>query len=284
MNEAMPQDENMDGFQNLQFLCMSRCLLTGRIPIWLSKLTYLKILMLFNNQFTGPMPGWINSLNHLFYLDVSNNSLTGKIPMTLMEIPMLKSDKTVICLDPSPVDLLIYLIPSSLQYRMGCAWPILLNLGENKFTDVIPREIGHLKALLFLNLSSNYIYGEIPQSISNLTDLQGLDLSNNHLTGAIPSELENLHFLSQFNISNNDLEGPIPETGQLSTFQSSSFDGNPKLCGSMLINHCSSVEIAPIYIISEKQCSNKMFFAIGFGLFFGVGVLYDRLVLVRYFG
>jgi hypothetical protein len=95
--------------------------------------------MLFNNQLTGPMPGWINSLNHLFYLDVSNNSLTGKIPMTLMEIPMLKSDKTVICLDPSPVDLLIYLIPSSLQYHMGCAWPGLLNLGENKFTGVMPR-------------------------------------------------------------------------------------------------------------------------------------------------
>ncbi|KAF7078220.1 hypothetical protein CFC21_082694 [Triticum aestivum] len=283
MNEAMPQDETIDGFQNLQFLSMQQCSFTGRIPTWLSKLTSLKILVLSNNQLTGPMPSWNNSINHLFHLDVSNNSLSGEIPIALMEMAMLKSDKPAIYLDPNLPDLPIYMNPS-LQYRMGSSWPKVLNLGKNKFTGVIPQEIGHLKALLYLNLSFNNFYGEIPQSICNLRNLQGLDLSNNHLTGAIPVALENLHFLSRFNISNNDLEGPIPAEEQLSTFQASSFDGNPKLCGSVLTNHCSSVEAAPVSIIPAKQCSEKIIFAIAFGVFFGVGVLYDQLVLFRYFG
>ncbi|XP_073357243.1 tyrosine-sulfated glycopeptide receptor 1-like [Aegilops tauschii subsp. strangulata] len=286
MNEAMPQDETIDGFQNLQCLAMEWCSLTGRIPIWLSKLRNLKILVLLSNRLTGPMPRWINSLNHLFRLDISNNSLTGKIPMTLMEMPMLKSDKPAIYLDPSLLDLPIYVDSANgkLQYRMGSAWPKVLNLGNNKFTGVIPQEISHLKALLYLNLSFNNFYGEIPQLIGNLAILQRLDLSNNHLSGEIPAALQILHFLSEFNISNNDLEGPIPTTGQLSTFEASSFNGNPKLCGPMLINHCDSVEAPPISIISAKQCSNKVIFVIAFGLFFGVGVLYDQLVLFRYFG
>ncbi|XP_037445878.1 receptor-like protein 3 [Triticum dicoccoides] len=284
MNEAMPQDETIDGFQNLQLLTMDWCSLTGRVPIWLSKLTNLKILQLQSNRLTGTMPSWINSLNYLFSLDVSNNSLTGTIPITLMEMPMLKSDNAAIYLDPNLVDLPIFYVYPSFQYRMGSDWPKVLKLGKNKLTGTIPQEIGHLKALLCLDLSFNNFYGEIPQSVCNLTNLQILDLSNNHLTGEIPAAFETLHFLSEFNMSNNDLGGPIPTTGQLSTFPTSSFDGNPKLCGSLLIRDCSSAEEAPMYIISAREYSMKVIFAISFGLFFGVGVLYDQLILFRYFG
>ena len=109
-----------------------------------------------------------------------------------------------------------------------------------------------------------------------------LDLSYNNLTGAIPSALERLHFLSKFNISRNDLEGPVPTGGQFSTFPDSSFFGNPKLCSATLMHHCNSTDAAPVSIVSTEEYTNKVIFAMAFGMFFGVGVLYDQMVLFRY--
>jgi hypothetical protein len=126
--------------------------------------------------------------------------------------------------------------------------------------------------------------GDIPQSLCALKNLQVLDFSSNHLTGTIPNTLNDLHFLSKFSISNNDLEGPIPTTGQLSTFPGSSFDGNPKLCGPMIVNHCGSTEAGPVSIVSTKDISTEAIFVMVFGAFLVVGVLYDQIIFVRYFG
>ncbi|XP_015689293.1 receptor-like protein 3 [Oryza brachyantha] len=283
MHEAMPEDETIDGFENLQGLGMNDCALTGKVPSWLSKLKKLKLVLLYNNQLSGPIPTWINNLKSLMYIDISNNSLTGEIPLALMEMPMLKSDKIGDDSDLRAFLMPVYVDPS-LQYRTAIAFPRMLNLGNNKLSGAIPMEIGQLKALLSLNLSFNNLNGEIPQSISNLRNLMRLDLSSNHLTGEIPSALANLHFLSKFNISYNDLEGIVPIGGQFSTFPSSSFAGNPKLCNPMLLHHCNSAEQAPASPISTKQYIDKVVFAIAFGVFFGIGVLYDQIIIFRYFG
>uniref|UniRef100_A0A0E0G1G0 non-specific serine/threonine protein kinase n=1 Tax=Oryza nivara TaxID=4536 RepID=A0A0E0G1G0_ORYNI len=232
-NEAMPQDEAIDGFENILCLAIEDCALSGKIPNWFSKLRNLQILVLHNNQLNGPIPTWTSSLKFLKYVDISNNNLTGEIPAGLMEMAMLKSDKVADNSDP---------IAFPLPYHTATALPKMLNLGNNKFTGAIPMEIGELKALVSLNLSFNNLNSEIPQSMNNLKNLMVLDLSYNHLTGAIPPALMNLHFLSKFNVSYNDLEGPVPIGGQFSTFPSSSFAGNPKLCSPMLLHHCNSAE------------------------------------------
>ncbi|XP_062217200.1 receptor-like protein 3 [Phragmites australis] len=252
----------------------------GNIPHWPSKLRNLREIFLYNNQLTGPIPVWIKSLSLLSVIDISNNRLAGEIPTALMEMPMLQSEKISYQV---VFQLPVYTTPS-LQYRKVNYCPKLLNLGDNELTGVIPPEIGHLKALTALNLSFNNFHGEVPQSIGNLTNLQVLDLSNNHLTGAIPAALENLHFLSDFNISNNDIEGPIPTGGQFSTYPDSSFVGNPKMCGPMLIHHCNSVEAGPAPNVSTELWDGYIVFAVAFGAFVGVGVLYDQMVLSRYFG
>jgi hypothetical protein len=77
--------------------------------------------------------------------------------------------------------------------------------------------------------------------------------------------LNSLNFLSAFNILNNDLEEPTPSGGQFNTFQNSSFDGNPKLCVSVLTHKCGSDSIAP----SSTKRDKKAVFAIAFGVFFG---------------
>ncbi|PWZ39139.1 Receptor-like protein 2 [Zea mays] len=269
LNEAMPDDDRIDGFQKLQVLALNHCSLSGKIPSWLSKLTNLEVLLLYGNQLTGSVPGWINSLKFLFHINLSNNSLVGEIPTALVDMPMLKADKV----EPKAFELPVYKSQQR-QFRMPISFSTTLNLGMNNFIGVIPEEIGQLKALLTLYLSYNDFTGPIPQSICNLTNLESLDLSSNHLTGAIPTALNNLHFLSKFNVSDNDLEGPIPTTGQLSTFPSSSFEGNPKLCGPMLARHCGSAEA----LVSTKQTEDKVLkviFAIAFAAFFGVGVLFS---------
>ncbi|WVZ77857.1 hypothetical protein U9M48_025670 [Paspalum notatum var. saurae] len=277
--EAMPEDETIDGYQNLQLLSIADCSLSGKIPHWLSKLKNLRELFLYNNQLTGPIPDWIGSLNLLFVIDVSNNNLAGEIPKVLMELPILKSEKIA---DGSDQVLLlpVYITPS-LQYHKTDYCPKLLNLGDNEFTGVIPLEIGHLKGLTSLNLSFNNLIGNVPQSLCNLTNLQALDLSNNHLTGEIPAALENLHFLSDFNVSNNDLDGPIPKGGQFSTFPNSSFTGNPKMRSPMFIPHCNSVDVGPAPVVSKQLCGAdcQIVFAVTFGVFTGIGVLYDQIAM-----
>jgi Leucine-rich repeat (LRR) protein len=277
-HETMPDYDTFHGFKNLMGLGLNNCSLYGNLPKWLSKLTQLRALILYNNQLSGPIPAWINSLNFLYYIDISNNSLNGDIPTALMEMPMLES--------LANSNVIIFKLPvymhTFLQYRATSGFPRMLNLGYNKFTGAIPPQIGQLQELLTLNLSFNNLYGKIPQSIGNITNLQLLDLSCNNLTGAIPSTLEKLHFISELNISNNDLEGPIPTGGQFSTFPDSSFVGNPKLCSPVLLHHCSSVDATPAPKISTEHYIDKVIFAIAFGMFFGVGVLYDQMVLYRY--
>ncbi|CAL4889914.1 unnamed protein product [Urochloa decumbens] len=281
--EVMPEDETIDGFQNLQFLSLSDCSLSGKIPLWLSKLKNLEILLLQNNQLTGPVPVWIKSFNSLFYLDISENNLTGEIPADLMEMPMLTTENTTNLLDQRVFVLLIYRGPS-FEYRVATAFPKMLNLGYNSLTGVIPKEIGQLKSVAILNFSSNSLSGEISPQLHSLTNLQVLDLSNNHLTGAIPMGLNNLHFLATFNVSNNDLEGSIPTGGQFTTFTNSSFGGNPKLCGTIVDRPCGSAEAYLVSKISTEKMDRRIAFGIAFSSFFGVGVLYDQIVLSKYFG
>ncbi|KAF7083642.1 hypothetical protein CFC21_087408 [Triticum aestivum] len=265
VNETMPDDDNIAGFENLQVFSVGGCKLFGQIPHWISKLANLQILILSYNQLTDSIPVWIKTLSNLFYLDISNNGLTGGIPTALMEMPMLESKKSEARLDPRVFELPVYKGPS-LQYRVPIALRNVLDLSNNKFTGEIPLEIGQLKALLSLNFSFNNLTGQIPQSTCNLTNLQLLDLSSNNLTGGIPGALNSLHFLSAFNISNNGLEGPIPSGGQFNTFQNSSFIGNPKLCGPTLTHECGSDSIPPS---TRKKLDKKAVFAIAFGVFFG---------------
>uniref|UniRef100_A0A0E0G1H9 Leucine-rich repeat-containing N-terminal plant-type domain-containing protein n=1 Tax=Oryza nivara TaxID=4536 RepID=A0A0E0G1H9_ORYNI len=280
--ETMPEDIPItDGFQSLQVLSIPSCSLSGKIPLWLSKLAKLEVLDLSNNQLTGPIPDWIHDLNFLYFIDISNNKLTGDLPTAIMLMPMLQPDKVATQLDPRAFEQPVYAGPS-LTYGKNNALPAMLNLANNELTGAIPSEVGQLKSLTLLNLSFNSLSGQIPQQLFDLTNLQVVDLSNNHLSGSIPPGLNNLHFLTTFDASNNDLEGWIP-AGVQSSYPYD-FSGNPKLCDPTLTRTCDSAEAPPVSTLTGEETTPKTVFAIAFGAFFCLGVVYDQAVLSRFFG
>ncbi|KAF5936906.1 hypothetical protein HYC85_024412 [Camellia sinensis] len=88
-----------------------------------------------------------------------------------------------------------------------------------------------------IDMSSNMFDGLISNSLPGLAFLESLQLQDNMLAGSIPAF--NQSSLKEFNVSNNGLTGAIPNTKVLQSFNSSSFSGNPQLCGSPSYNPCS---------------------------------------------
>ncbi|WVZ95175.1 hypothetical protein U9M48_040972 [Paspalum notatum var. saurae] len=115
-----------------------------------------------------------------------------------------------------------------------------------------------------------------------MTDLESLDLSYNQLSGEIPEELTNLTFLGNLNLSNNQLAGKIPESGQFSTFDNSSFEGNVGLCGQQLPKSpCGGSPHTPSVAhvnTSARHIDVVLFLFVGLG--FGVG--FAAAILIKW--
>ncbi|XP_020417829.1 receptor-like protein 2 [Prunus persica] len=240
----MPGYDDMvdfDGFQNLRYLSLANCQLTGQIPVWLSKLKNLEILHLENNQITGPIPSWLGTLPRLFSLNLAGNRISGEFPKELCGLPRLlyepfEEDTYELELPPlghKPAN------PTFLPRRLSFI-PAMIDLSRNNIDGDIPNETSQLHLLCLLLLHSNSFSSVIPNQISNLKNLEELTLSMNHLSGKIPWSLTALNFLKKFDVSYNNLEGPMPTSTQIQSFDASAFEGNPKLCGAPSLNKCET--------------------------------------------
>ncbi|KAI3513368.1 hypothetical protein L1887_20699 [Cichorium endivia] len=105
----------------------------------------------------------------------------------------------------------------------------MLHLGNNEFSGSLPAEVEKMP-LVVLNITRNNFSGQIPMQLGSLKCLRNLDLSYNNLSGMFPTNLNDLTELSKFNVSYNPyISGVIPGSGQLATFEKSSFLGDPLL-------------------------------------------------------
>ncbi|CAL4947826.1 unnamed protein product [Urochloa decumbens] len=131
----------------------------------------------------------------------------------------------------------------------------LLYLSGNAFTGPFPDSVLRLRHLRRLDLSGNRLAGAIPPEIGHrLRALLTLNLARNSFVGAVPVSLESMATLAELNVSGNHLEGWIP--GRLAAaFPSSSFAGNPGLCGAPLARTCNGGPQQIVYSNGSGEAS-----------------------------
>lgn len=231
---------------NLGDLNMNQNKLSSNIPFEIGKLQKLQYLDLSQNNFSGTIPSSLGNLTVLTDLYLNENNLQGSIPLSLGRC------QKVINLNLSNNNLNGTISSQVIGLSFS---PILLDLSTNKFTGVLPTEIGNFQnleklyisenmffgniptslgscvKLEFLVMRRNFFQGVIPSSLSSLRGLEHLDLSNNNLSGQIPKFLEHFVYLQFLSLSYNDFEGEVPTNGVFMNRSATFLKGNGKLCG-----------------------------------------------------
>ncbi|XP_068503120.1 cuscuta receptor 1-like isoform X4 [Phaseolus vulgaris] len=243
--------------------------ISGGIQDMVKDLSYSKLNFLFlkGNHITGDIPKQLCQLIKLTMLDLSDNKLLGEIPHCLGTMPfdnnnldpLLKASKGCFVEEyilqqsqsEHKKEKLSFTSKKRIDTYTGSILTYMcgVDLSNNKLKGNIPYELGNLTKIQALNLSHNDLIGQIPDSFSKLVQTESLDLSFNKLSGEIPSKLNILTSLEVLSVAHNNLSGPIPEwTNQFSTFDESSYEGNPFLCGPPLPKSCHP---APIVIPND---------------------------------
>ncbi|XP_057989006.1 cuscuta receptor 1-like [Hevea brasiliensis] len=248
------------GCSELTILDLSHNDFTKRIPEWIGNFSTLTYLLLGYNRLEGEIPIQLCHLFKLRLVDFSNNNLSGPVPpcISLLRYPYQPNIYGRYPKD-SMAQPLEVTTKNALRYFQGIILSLMsgLDLSCNNLTGEIPVEIGNLDKIQLLNLSHNKLTGLIPQSFSNLKQIESLDLSYNNLNGKIP-QLTQLYFLAVFSVAHNNLSGKTPEmVAQFGTFENSSYEGNPFLCGPPLSKSCSSSSIMPRVSEEDRKDHKK---------------------------
>ncbi|KAG6780339.1 hypothetical protein POTOM_013193 [Populus tomentosa] len=311
------------GFFNSSFLVtmdLKDNSFTGSIPNWIGNHSSLSVLLLRANHFDGELPFQLCLLEQLSILDVSQNQLSGVLPsclgnltfkesfekaiadFTAAVIPMSMEKAYYETMGPPLVDS-VYLLETLFHLNLteeviefrtknmyyGYKGKVLsymsgIDLSNNNFGGAIPQEFGNLSEIRSLNLSHNNLTGSIPATFSNLKQIESLDVSYNNLNGAIPPQLIGITTLEVFSVAYNNLSGRTPERKyQFATFDESSYEGNPFLCGPPLRNNCSEEAASSQPVLDDEQGDDGFidmeFFYISFGVCYTIVVMTIAAVL-----
>ncbi|XP_065853726.1 leucine-rich repeat receptor-like serine/threonine-protein kinase BAM3 [Euphorbia lathyris] len=278
--------------RKLQILILRINFLFGPLPDDLGRCDTLSRVRLGQNYLTGSIPAGFLYLPQLLLMELHSNYLTGRFPKQITEL----SSKL------EQLNLSENRLSGTLPASIGNFTSLqILLLSGNRFTGVIPDEIGELKNVLTLDMSRNNFSGEIPGEIGDCPMLTYLDLSQNQFSGSIPIHISQIHILNYFNVSwnqmnstlpkeigsmksltsadfsHNNFSGPVPEFGQYSFFNSTSFLGNPLLCGYYL-NPCNRSSFSQSQFDDENNSNSHV--SGKFKLLLALGLLVCSVIFV----
>jgi hypothetical protein len=161
----------------LQTLYVYSNKLTGELPQALSRLRYLRTLLLHDNSFKGSLSTVfqnVSLLKNLEFLDVSNNMFTGELPSELFTVETIQTVAAVAnCLSAS--------LPPTICKASNLATLALDGVSSAQ----------SCRTKVPLPWSSAYVTtslgGSVPPCLWNLANLTVLHLSGNGLTGTLPA-------------------------------------------------------------------------------------------------
>ncbi|GJN09918.1 hypothetical protein PR202_ga27972 [Eleusine coracana subsp. coracana] len=259
-------------------------LLTGAIPADFARCANLTLLNLAFNRLAGEVPAALGGLRNLQELLVAGHALGGAFPTPLLRCRNLsKLDLSYNAFHGALPDDLCYnsfhgvprmqflvldhnrfsgRVPPGIE---GCTRLLALQLGSNNLSGEVPPEIGRVKSLqIALNLSFNHLVGPLPRELGRLDKLVTLDLSSNQISGQIPGDMRGMLSLIEVNLSNNRLTGAIPDFVPFQKSASSSFSGNPGLCGDPLHIACrgSVYDSSSGYELDHNRISYRVALAV----------------------
>ncbi|XP_034700827.1 leucine-rich repeat receptor-like serine/threonine-protein kinase BAM3 [Vitis riparia] len=243
-----PLPDDLGRCETLQRVRLGQNYLSGFIPNGFLYLPQLSLMELQNNYLTGGFPEESSKVpSKVGQLNLSNNRLSGSLPTSIgnfssLQILLLNGNRFTGNI-PSEIGQLISILK--------------LDMRRNNFSGRIPPEIGHCLSLTYLDLSQNQISGPIPVQIAQIHILNYLNLSWNHMNQNLPKEIGFMKSLTSVDFSHNNFSGWIPQIGQYSFFNSSSFVGNPQLCGSYL-NQCNYSSASPLESKNQHDTSSHV--------------------------
>ncbi|XP_021683237.2 receptor-like protein 9DC3 [Hevea brasiliensis] len=267
-------NNNLNGhFQHnsLIYIYLSNNKLEGAMPSSVCKLKLAQVHDFSNNSFNDFIPHCLGRFsNDLLVLHLGMNNFHGSIRTSF------SNNNSLMYLNFNG-NLLERRIPSTIT---NCKNLEVLDIGNNKIDDTFPVFWHTLKQLQVLILQSNKLHGSLKDAIGNysFSKLRIFDISNNSSSGPWPLEyfisleamivpnqeieymrLVDLIFLSVFHVSHYQLEGHIPLDKQLDTFDSNSYEGNPRLCGFPLRKACENGERQLVTPLEEDSKSENGF-------------------------